>query len=1257
MIGTRLGTYELIEEVGKGGMATVYRAYQPNVGRYVAVKVIHRSIAADQQGLERFQREARLVARLEHPHLLPIYDYDGANDPPYIVMRYLESGTLKDVLGRGKLPPDEIAYMVRQIASALDYAHRQSVVHRDIKPSNIMIDADGNAFLTDFGIARMTEGGQGLTQTGYTVGTPGYMSPEQGLGGDVDGRADIYSLGVMVFEMVTGRLPYTADTPMAVILKHVNDPIPVASEVDPTVSTALDSVLAKVLAKNPEDRYQSAAAFASALASALDADINATPTMLRMAAQQTIDVLVEKREENKDTINQTMAKFDAERERRGGTNVDDAPTTRTPSAPMAATGAPEPTTPIQQGRPPVWLLGVGAIAIIAVVVVLVLGSGGNNDVDTTQTAVALALVQTSTAEAAVKATDRPTQAVVAATDTGVPPQPTQTDTSLPTHTATATSTATATDTPTATKTPTATPTATLTSTPTATRTPTPTHTPTPATPVVQALRSVVVRTGPGTQYGLLGNVGADTELILIGISEDGGWFQVIMPDGMVGWMAASSASAAAFGNLRDVPVALAPTNTPSKTPIPTNTSTATNTPTPTATSTATHTPSNTPTATNTPTSTPTATSTATNTPSDTPTATNTPTSTPTHTPSPTATFAFTATPIPSPTPIPAGRLPYVADFESGNPVSDWDFDPEFWQVVPEGGENVLIGQARLDQPLVMLGRGQPEWLESTASDIVISFSFNLASQSGGARMIFRCTGGDACPGGYNVVEVLPGLLSLKRNAPTSNIFDPSTERFVTRAVSAPIQANQWYDLTIWVEGNRIFVYLDRQLLISGNDTISPQLGAGQILLQTNSAFREVRFDNIIVQRAESASDHFEISGLPRTWETTSTTLTTIQTESNGNQYVEMRDDDTLTPVMQPIRDVTLACRVQSVQGGYQIEIRKNAGGSLLLDMDAGNLTLSQLDGAGGVIATRRITNFYNRNRWEDVNISFIGDRLEIYRDGVSRFEESLPNAPAAGTIEFRTARGDILELDDCLITEAAASRNEGARFAYELQREVLARDFRELRSDLTEDFADQFRTDVWWRDGLGAPGQYLTDAASADHQRFLRITHEGRETFRIFRDNIGTAMFGAGRDTRNYSDSTDLYIRTDVRFPSGPGTVWLGVRSTLSVTGADVHGYRLELERFADGSTNVIVRYVTATQQVTYYEGPVPGSESGPLPEWINLTAITYQDRLAFFANGNFVLALDGAETLGGTLALGVENGTTADFDDLIIRDTTPHGG
>ena len=221
MIGTRLGKYEIIEELGKGGMATVYRAYHPSAGRYVAIKIIHRALATDKQGMDRFEREAHLVSRLEHPYLLPVFDVNITNDPPYIVMRYLEGGTLKEVIERRTIVPlGEVLYLMRQIAGALDYAHRQGVVHRDIKPSNIMVDEDGNAFLTDFGIARISEG-EGLTQTGFTVGTPGYMSPEQGMADDViTPAADVYSLGVMLYEMATGKSPYGGSTPMAILMKH-----------------------------------------------------------------------------------------------------------------------------------------------------------------------------------------------------------------------------------------------------------------------------------------------------------------------------------------------------------------------------------------------------------------------------------------------------------------------------------------------------------------------------------------------------------------------------------------------------------------------------------------------------------------------------------------------------------------------------------------------------------------------------------------------------------------------------------------------------------------------------------------------------------------------------------------------------------------------------------------------------------------------------------------------------------------------------
>ncbi len=290
MIGKKLRAYEITEEIGSGGMATVYRAYQPSMDRHVAVKVIRSSILHDPALRERFQREARLIARLEHPHLLPVYDFDSEHEPPYIVMRYLEGGTLKQVQQRGGVPRDEILYILQQLAGALDYAHRQGVVHRDLKPSNVMIDKEGNAFLTDFGIARATGGDKDLTGTGLMIGTPAYMAPEQARGdGQVDRLADIYSLGVMAFEILTGRQPYESESAFDVILAHMNSPIPRASERQTDIPKAVDAVLARALAKEKTERHPTAAAFVEELARALKIKPSNAPAALQ-SMTQTISV-------------------------------------------------------------------------------------------------------------------------------------------------------------------------------------------------------------------------------------------------------------------------------------------------------------------------------------------------------------------------------------------------------------------------------------------------------------------------------------------------------------------------------------------------------------------------------------------------------------------------------------------------------------------------------------------------------------------------------------------------------------------------------------------------------------------------------------------------------------------------------------------------------------------------------------------------------------------------------------------------------
>jgi tetratricopeptide (TPR) repeat protein/tRNA A-37 threonylcarbamoyl transferase component Bud32 len=264
LIGKTLNGYQVIEQIGKGGMATVFRAYQPSLDRDVAIKVLPPYYAEqDETFLERFKREARAIAKLRHPNILMVMDFGQTEDVSFIVMEYVDAGTLKDQMDK-PMALKEILNLVKQISSALDYAHEQGVVHRDVKPSNILLPKPDWALLTDFGLAKMV-GGTFMTQSGLTVGTPAYMSPEQGGGHKIDHRTDIYSLGVMLYELVVGEVPYTAETPMAVVVKHIVDPLPMPRAKNPNVPEALQRVILKALAKNPDDRYQSAGDIAAAM--------------------------------------------------------------------------------------------------------------------------------------------------------------------------------------------------------------------------------------------------------------------------------------------------------------------------------------------------------------------------------------------------------------------------------------------------------------------------------------------------------------------------------------------------------------------------------------------------------------------------------------------------------------------------------------------------------------------------------------------------------------------------------------------------------------------------------------------------------------------------------------------------------------------------------------------------------------------------------------------------------------------------------
>lgn len=257
-VGENVGPYRIMEQLGQGGMASVYKAYHASLDRYVALKVLHPAFHQDQTFTTRFQREARVVARLEHPNIVPIYDYSEHESRPFLVMKYIEGDTLKARLNQGPLTSEEIEQVVTSVGSALAYAHKQGILHRDIKPSNVMIAKDGTMYLADFGLARIAEAGESTMSSDSIMGTPQYISPEQAMGKkDLDAGTDIYSFGVMLYELVVGQVPFSADTPFSIIHDHIFTPLPLPRKVNPSVPETVQRVLLKALAKDRLDRYTS----------------------------------------------------------------------------------------------------------------------------------------------------------------------------------------------------------------------------------------------------------------------------------------------------------------------------------------------------------------------------------------------------------------------------------------------------------------------------------------------------------------------------------------------------------------------------------------------------------------------------------------------------------------------------------------------------------------------------------------------------------------------------------------------------------------------------------------------------------------------------------------------------------------------------------------------------------------------------------------------------------------------------------------
>ncbi len=316
--GATLGSYKIIDRIGRGGMATVYRAYHPALDRYVAIKALPDFFADDPLYRERFQQEARSVARLKHPNILEIYDFGYEDGLAYLVLELVEGGTLADRLGRPIELRDAVV-ILEQLAGALDYAHREGIFHRDIKPSNILLHVDGAPVLADFGLAKIAGSMQRLTSSGTVMGTPEYMSPEQAADEPLTASSDLYSFAVVAYEMLTGRVPFQADTPAATLLSHVTKQMPPTRELRGELSAHVQGVLERALAKRPNERYPSAAAFVAALKPAAwparrGEVASPSPATRRLARPERVPVVlvVDDGEANRDLIEACLAGVDCQ---------------------------------------------------------------------------------------------------------------------------------------------------------------------------------------------------------------------------------------------------------------------------------------------------------------------------------------------------------------------------------------------------------------------------------------------------------------------------------------------------------------------------------------------------------------------------------------------------------------------------------------------------------------------------------------------------------------------------------------------------------------------------------------------------------------------------------------------------------------------------------------------------------------------------------------------------------------------------------
>lgn len=338
--GDVVGQYQIIGPLGQGGMAAVFKAYHPQLDRHVAIKFIHQTFLEDASFIARFQREAKIIARLDHPNIVPVYDYSEYNKQPYLVMKYIEGQTLRELMT--EMPMPEMLDVMSSVADGLTYAHNQGVLHRDIKPGNIIVDNQKRPYITDFGLARIVQSGQSTLSQDMLLGTPHYVSPEQAKGIDNLGPpADIYSLGVVLYEIAVGRVPFSGNTPYAIVHDHIYSPLPRPSDLNDSVSPQVEDVLMKALAKEPSERYHSATELVNAFREA------------QLSTPQTA---------------------------KAATTVARQPEPPPVPAVSATLNAPATaiTQPQKAGRSRLWIIGLPALLVLVVIVVGLVSLRGQN---------------------------------------------------------------------------------------------------------------------------------------------------------------------------------------------------------------------------------------------------------------------------------------------------------------------------------------------------------------------------------------------------------------------------------------------------------------------------------------------------------------------------------------------------------------------------------------------------------------------------------------------------------------------------------------------------------------------------------------------------------------------------------------------------------------------------------------------------------------------------------------------------------------